>query len=62
MLNDVLSKIFKEFLSHKNTLFGGEGFLFIDDCNTKTVSETVLVEFTEELQVCKLFIFIIILN
>ena len=61
MLNDVFSKIFKEFLSHKNTLFGGEGFLFIGDY-TKTVSETVLVEFTEELQVCKLFIFIIILN
>jgi hypothetical protein len=51
VLFDVLSKVFKEFLIRKNTLFGGEGFFFIGDY-TKTISETILVEFTEELQVC----------
>jgi hypothetical protein len=37
-------------LTHKNSLFGGEGFLFVGDY-TKTVSETVFVDFVEELQV-----------
>ncbi|CAB5388498.1 unnamed protein product [Rhizophagus irregularis] len=50
VLFDVLSKIFKIFLSYKNSLFGGEGFLFIGDY-TKTVSETVFVDFVEELQI-----------
>jgi len=40
---------------HKNSLFGGEGFLFVGDY-TKTVSETVFVDFVEELQVCILLI------
>jgi len=57
VLNDVLSKIFKEFFIHKNALFGGEGFLFVGDY-TKTVSETVLVDFVKDLKVCNLFIFI----
>ncbi|CAB4379904.1 unnamed protein product [Rhizophagus irregularis] len=50
VLFDVLSKIFKIFLTYKNSLFGGEGFLFIGDY-TKTVSETVFVDFVEELQI-----------
>ncbi|PKY30695.1 hypothetical protein RhiirB3_447908 [Rhizophagus irregularis] len=50
VLFDVLSKIFKIFLSYKNSLFGGEGFLFIGDY-TKTVSETVFIDFVEELQI-----------
>ncbi|CAB4474100.1 unnamed protein product [Rhizophagus irregularis] len=50
VLFDVLSKIFKIFLTYKNSLFGGEGFLFIGDY-TKTVSETVFIDFVEELQI-----------
>ncbi|CAB5184252.1 unnamed protein product [Rhizophagus irregularis] len=50
ILFDVLSKIFKIFLIYKNSLFGGEGFLFIGDY-TKTVSETVFIDFVEELQI-----------
>jgi hypothetical protein len=54
ILFDVLNKVFQTFLTYKNPLFGGEGFLFVGDY-TKTISETVFAEFVEELQVCILF-------
>ncbi|GET61863.1 hypothetical protein RIR_e18674_A0A2N0QNR7_9GLOM [Rhizophagus irregularis DAOM 181602=DAOM 197198] len=41
ILFDVLSKIFKIFLIYKNSLFGGEGFLFIGNY-IKIVNEIVL--------------------
>lgn len=47
----MLSKIFNRFLTYKNPLFGGDGSFFVGDY-TKTVSETVLVEFAKELKVC----------
>ena len=50
IFNDSLSKIFKVFLEKKDTSFGGNGSLFIGEF-TKTISESVMVEFVDDVKV-----------
>ena len=50
IFNDSLNKVFEKFLEMKDIRFGGDSSFFIGEYS-KTVSESVIVEFVEEVKV-----------
>lgn len=50
IFNDSLNKVFEKFIEMKDPRFGGEGSFFIG-AFSKTISESIIVEFVEEVKV-----------
>lgn len=50
IFNDLLNKVFTIFLEKINNNFGGNGSLFIGEYS-KIISESVMIEFIEEVKV-----------
>lgn len=50
IFNDSLNKVFEKFLEMKDVRFGGDSSFFVGEFS-KTISESIIVEFVEEIKV-----------
>ncbi|PKB99426.1 hypothetical protein RhiirA5_414028 [Rhizophagus irregularis] len=61
IFNDSLNKVFENFIDMKDPRFGGEGSFFIGEFS-KTISESIIVEFVEEAKIFGDILFLTIVH